>query len=344
MRLFYFIFLTKCILLNCQSLDGRLISKQNLFQSEVPEESGTKAKLTAEHYLISNERRIDLYKPYIQNMGGGYIGVGTDQNLTLAAWTRSEFIWLMDFDPVVVKINKMHIAIIRNCADYECFKNSWLPSNQIKTWELFEKELKNEKDFSEYKKAFQLAMNKNYGIHSRLNELDFMTKNFGFQSFHTDPNDYNHLRQLVLKNRIRALKGDLKRNGTMRLISKIATEMDIPIRIVYTSNAEEYFRFPEEYRQNILALPTDEKSYHVRTFSTGAKSALGFPEGEKYPDQYPFHYNLQKIENLKEWMRFRAFLTPITLMKGRREISKGFSIQESTPVQQKLKETGRIEK
>lgn len=344
MRLFYLILLTKCILLNCQSIDHRLSSQQKLFQSEVPEESGVKAKLTADHYLISNERRIDLYKPYIQNLGGGYIGVGTDQNLTLAAWTRSEFIWLMDFDPFVVKINKMHIAIIRNCADYECFKNSWLPSNQIKTWELFERDFKKEKDLPEYKKAFQLAMNKNYGVSSRLNELDFMTKKFGFQSFHTDINDYNHLRQLVLNNRIRALKGDLKRNGTMRLISKIAKEMDIPIRLVYTSNAEEYFRFPEDYRQNILALPIDEKSYHVRTFSIGAKSALGFPDGEKYPDQYPFHYNLQKIENLKEWMRFRTFLTPISLMKGRREISKGFSIQESTPVQQKLKETGSIEK
>lgn len=331
-------------LFHCQSFDQKSKSQQVLFESAIQEEKGTKAKLTAEHYLISNERRIELFKPYIQNLKGGYIGVGSDQNLTLAAWARSEYIWLMDFDPYVVRVNKMHMIILKTCADYNCFKEAWSPTNQSKTWELFTQEFGKQPDFQEYRKAFQLAMHKYYGISSRLRELDFMTKKFGFYSFHNDPADYTHLHELAIEGRIRAVKGDLKKNGTLRTISKIASEMNLPIRAVYTSNAEDYFRFPEEYRQNILALPSDESSYHIRTISKGVKSVLGHPDGEKYPEEYPFHYNLQKIENFKEWMRFRAFLTPVSILKGRKEISKGFSIQESTPVIEKFKETGRIDK
>ncbi|MDF3821343.1 hypothetical protein P3G55_15675 [Leptospira sp. 96542] len=318
-------------------------SRDQIFHSEIPAETGTKAKLTADHYLISNERRIELFHPYLKNLGGGYIGVGSDQNLTLLAWARSEYVWLMDFDVYVVRVNKMHLALLKHCENYVCFKDLWQPTNKEKTWEIIQKKYNTENDFKEYRKSFDLAMNASYGVHSRLSELEYMTQKFNFRSFHNDPSDYNYLRDLALKDRIKTVKGDLKNNGTFRSIAKKTKEMNIAIRVVYTSNAEEYFRFPKEYRENILSIPTDEAGYFVRTFTNGARGVLGFPNGEKYPNEYPFHYNLQKLENMKIWMSFQYNFTPVSLLKGRTQVSKGFSIQNSTPAEQGFIETGKID-
>src|SRR5262249_21688904 len=36
-----------------------------------------------QHYLASNEYRQDFFRPVITNLGGGYVGVGSDQSLLL---------------------------------------------------------------------------------------------------------------------------------------------------------------------------------------------------------------------------------------------------------------------
>ncbi|MCC5813247.1 MAG: hypothetical protein JJT78_00695 [Leptospira sp.] len=331
---------------HCATLSNKIsVSPDKLFHTPIPYEEGEKKTLTADHYIFSNERRIELYYPYVKGVGGGYIGVGTDQNLTIAAWARSEYMWLMDFDIYSVRVNQIHISLLKHCPDYNCFREAWNPKNKKETWVLLENDYKDSfgtKEIKELKEVFEYAIRPAH-VPSRWKELEYMTKKFAFQSFHNDPADYNHLRSLALKNRIRAVKGDLTRKGTMQEIAGIATKMNLPIRVLYTSNAEDYFTFPQNYRENILSLPTDEKSFHVRTLSVGAKTIFGFPEGEKYPD-YPFHYNVQKLNNMKEWMGFQRYLRAVNILEGRTEISKGFSVQEATPQSLGLKETGRISK
>jgi hypothetical protein len=319
-------------------------SRERLFLEKIPYESGAKATLNADHYFISNERRIELFEPYLKDLGGGYIGVGSDQNLSLAAWAKSEYIWLMDFDDYVVSLNRIHILFLKECDNYNCFLDKWKRENKESSLKLVEQAFSQEKDFDIYKKVYTLAIDKNYGVMSRLKELSFMSENFGFKSFHNRKDDYDYLRNLALMERIRADRGDLTKKGTMQVIASKAKEMQIPIRVIYTSNAEEYFRFPDEYRDNILSLPSDNKGYMVRTFTTGAKHTLGFPEGEKYPKEFPFHYNLQKIENMKKWMAFRSFISPLGIVEGRTKVSQGFSIQESTPESLNLKESGETNK
>ena len=51
----------------------------------LPENRGLHRK----HYPISNEARIDLYMDQIRDVGGGLVGVGTDQNLCFVAWAKS---------------------------------------------------------------------------------------------------------------------------------------------------------------------------------------------------------------------------------------------------------------
>ena len=49
------------------------------------------------HYLWSNERRHDLFFADIAELGGGYLGVGGDQNYTIAARMQGKY-WVNRFD------------------------------------------------------------------------------------------------------------------------------------------------------------------------------------------------------------------------------------------------------
>ena len=62
---------------------------------------------------VTNEDRLEIYEPHIRGIGGGNFGVGSIQNFTLAAWAKSEYIWLMDFTRIVVAANKIHIAFLK---------------------------------------------------------------------------------------------------------------------------------------------------------------------------------------------------------------------------------------
>ncbi len=330
-RVCFFIFFSIVSLLQCvHSPDLRTeIDRDKIFWTYIPYEEGAKKNLTADHYIFSNERRIDFFEPYLRNIGGGYIGVGTDQNLTLAAWAKSEYVWLIDFDPYSVRVNEMHLSILKRCPVYECFRRSWDSRNHSTTWNWIREDYEERENFAEYKEVFDYASRREH-IPSRLNELQFMTRNFGFQSFHNRIEDYDHLYSLAIRNRIRPVKGDITKIGTFRHITNISKEMQLVIRIFYTSNAEDYFSFNQEYRENVISIPSDEVGYHVRTLSVGAKKILGYPQGEKYED-YPFHYNLQKIKNMQAWMRDSNAKRALDIMKGRTPIAEGFSIQNQLP-------------
>src|SRR5689334_7257886 len=56
-------------------------SDSQLLQA-LPEEKPYNVRI---HFLRSNERRHDVFFPALRHLGGGYIGVGADQNYTLAA-------------------------------------------------------------------------------------------------------------------------------------------------------------------------------------------------------------------------------------------------------------------
>ncbi|MCX7679799.1 MAG: hypothetical protein N2316_11370, partial [Spirochaetes bacterium] len=69
------------------------LSVHNIFLS-TPEEDVTPTKWEIGNTIISNEDRLELYKKHIEDIGGGYIGVGGTQNFLLASWANSEWVWL----------------------------------------------------------------------------------------------------------------------------------------------------------------------------------------------------------------------------------------------------------
>jgi hypothetical protein len=284
--------------------------------------------LYAEHYPASNERRIDLFWNLLDSLGGAYLGVGTDQNLSFAARAKSEYIFLVDFDPEIVKVNRLHIFFLKNAQNYLEFKNFWMRKNRESTIKFLQD--RSGTEFSDLQIGFNIGLKPGIGVPERLQELDYMAKHFHLTTFSNDDDDFQFLRKRALENRIIAVNGDLTGSVTLKELSRKLSQAGLTINVFYTSNAEEYFAFPTNFRENIKSMPISEKSVLIRTITAGAKS-MGYPDGEKYPDSFPFHYNYQKIGNLKKWMKYpKEFNIPF-LLKYRTNIEKGFSKIEQDP-------------
>ena len=117
----------------------------------------------------------------------------------------------------------------------------------------------------------------------------------------------------------------------LREIGDAARRMNVPIRVLYTSNAEEYMRFPEPMRKNLLGLPVDQKSVIIRTTTTGTRQELGWPDGEKFPETFPFHYNIQPMTVFHVWLARGQNFRLLDMIRHSRKLQKGLSVQEKTP-------------
>ncbi|GIX40275.1 MAG: hypothetical protein KatS3mg129_0008 [Leptospiraceae bacterium] len=292
-----------------------------------------KDQLRVEHYPTSNERRIDLFYPYIKNKKGGYIGVGTDQNLTFIAWAKSDYAYLVDFDWVAVYINRLHLLFIDKSENFQQFREKWSLKNKKNTIQFIKNYFKDKEEQKKFLKAYSIAL---YPVQERFRDLEYMSKHFKFSSFHNNPEDFQYLKKMIQENKIYPIVGDINGTITLQNIGKASKKLCVPIHVIYLSNAEEYYRYPESFRKNIMSLNIDKDAIIIRTVTTGAK-IFGYPEGEKYLE-IPFHYNIQKVENLIQWFQLEK-LWIYHMLKYRRDIEKGFSILETTPLEAGLLQT-----
>src|SRR5262245_11785720 len=74
-----------------------------------------------QHYPRTNEWRLDVLFPELADLGGGFVGVGADQCYTLAAAAHSEYVWLIDHDPVVRDLHLVYGALIPAADSVDAF-------------------------------------------------------------------------------------------------------------------------------------------------------------------------------------------------------------------------------
>ena len=79
------------------------------------------------------------------------------------------------------------------------------------------------------------------------------------------PENYAHVRTMFQQGRIAILKGNMLTDKALPSIAASARALNVPIRIYYPSNAEEQWTLPEQYRQNVIGLPFDDKGLVLRT-------------------------------------------------------------------------------
>ncbi len=241
------------------------------------------------HFPTSNERFLYVWRDAMQPLGGVYIGVGTDQNFVLAGWSRPEVMVLMDFDQMVVDINAIYRLLFLNAPDPKSFIKLW-SKKSIKEVEHIFTQAYPEKDAYDHLWKLFLAVRRQIEIRLAVMINDFKDQKVAF--FLTDPEQYRYLVTLFEQNRVFTLPGDLTATQAVQSVAAAAKTANIPVRVLYLSNAERYFSYGEAFKQNMLALPFDEHTVVLRTTGQGT-----WAKGD------PFWYVVQSGKDFQEWLK-----------------------------------------
>ncbi len=218
------------------------------------------------HYIQSNETRHDLFFPYVENVGGCLIGVGSDQSFTVAAKARSEFVFMMDIDSRVVDLHHMHRIFVLA---------SETPADTVAKWDganaeasaalLLEKLPEAGFDESRIRRILRGYKAGRETVFRHLKRVVARTRDGAPATWLSDPEMYEHIRSLYQTDRLRIMQGNLAGSNSMRTAAKACEALGQTMRTIYMSNAEEYFAYTADFVENITSQPIDDKSVLLRT-------------------------------------------------------------------------------
>jgi len=213
-------------------------------------------------YIKTNEASNFLFAPYIKNLRGGYVGIAADTNYTFISYAKSEWVFLMDFDYVILSLNRIIRAFVKESPTVKDFLEKWNPINSKSSLAILEKYYSHTEDLPTIKTIFLKNQAQLYNHYKTSSLPDKTFQDFGW--LRHEPN-YAYIRQLYLQERISIHGGDLLKDKTLYSIGQASKKLGIKIRVYYPSNAEEFWDFNENYKRNVLNLPFDEASVVIRT-------------------------------------------------------------------------------
>jgi formylglycine-generating enzyme required for sulfatase activity len=229
----------------------------------VPEEELARRPVDNRHWVQSNESGHEAWFAALAGLGGGYVGVGSDQNYTLFAQARSSFVWLMDYDSVVVQANRIYRALVLASASPEEFLLRWDGFEREVTLQLVERAFAGAPDAAELRALLEDGFTE---IGAYFVKVRRRTEDGRGVSWLADRELYRYVRRMFQEDRVRIVSGDLLREMPGR-IAAAQRALGVPMRVVYLSNAEQYFDYDEAFRTAFQAMPYDERSVILRTVS-----------------------------------------------------------------------------
>ncbi len=247
----------------------------------------TEKRLEGRHYVTCDEWYLHKFAEKIKGLGGGYAGVGTDQAYLFIGWQRPHLAWLFDYDPWVVHIHRTYGVFFGEAETIEQFLAFWAEDNRKSSVALLKEKLANHPDLSIIVKVFK---HNRSTISRRLERVVGKLKKEGVSSYLSDPEEYAFVRNLIMAGRVRPMGGDLLGKKGLLGLAAAARSLAVPVRVLYVSNAEGYWKYSDEYRANIIGQYFDDKSLFLRTV------AAKWTNGD-------YRYNIQKAFNFQEWLK-----------------------------------------
>jgi hypothetical protein len=239
-----------------------------------------------QHYVTGNEQTLDAFHAAIDGLGGGYLGVGAEQGYLLIGLSRAELAWLVDYDPAVVDMHAVHQTLMAAAATPEEFLALWHRPQRDAALALLRVADRGDGRRVELYRQYRSR------VARRLDEIAARMLTAGVPSFLTDAADYAHVRGLLAAGRVRALTADLTQRGALPQIARASRELGVPLRVVYLSNAEEYWeRLSPEFRANLRGLPVDDSSLVLRTLLSWEKNR-------------DYRYNAQPARLYRRWLAY----------------------------------------
>ncbi|MGB0678649.1 MAG: hypothetical protein ACPGUV_03200 [Polyangiales bacterium] len=240
-------------------IDRPLPAKVKARLAEVPSEDLPRSQT---FYFRSNEWRQDLLRPHLRGKGGIYLGVGSDQSYTMAAMAGAEFVFLVDFDPRIPLVHRTYGALIRHSPTAAALLHRFDEAKLSQSVALLERELADDPDRARMIKYFRRHRGPWQAYLRRVARGVRHGKPFTWLS---GPRLYAYVRTLHQRGRIVSRVGDVTGHETLQAYARVARDLQLPVRTVYFSNAEQFFRYTPQFVANMAALPTDSQSVVVRT-------------------------------------------------------------------------------
>ncbi|MGH1341369.1 MAG: SUMF1/EgtB/PvdO family nonheme iron enzyme [Nannocystales bacterium] len=226
-------------------------------------------------YIMTNEPRSYLWNDYVENLAGGYVGIGSDQNYSTIAAARSQWAWVMDYDPRVVNNHRRVFALIEAAETADDFIAFFAPAGRAKALKVIDAAFSDDTMRKRQRAGFMATADKLAPYYQEKRKAKPKAGDYGWLAH--DKN-YAYIRTLVQQGRLRVVGGDLLRDGgALAKVGAAADKLGIPVRVYYTSNAPSSWggTVTDAYRANVLGLPMDGQSVVLQTNSRGGFKQTG---------------------------------------------------------------------
>jgi hypothetical protein len=213
-------------------------------------------------YLVSNEKSQHLWAPYVTNVGGGYVGVGADQSYSFIAAARSEWAWLFDYDPSVVRVHRILAVLVAASPDPASLLAALERPARRRTRALLRDAVTDPDERAAILELFDHARALFASRYGEEAAPSAVAPSFGWLRV---PEHYTYVRTLLAQGRIQVVTGNMLEARVLPAIAASARALGVTVRVYYPSNAEEQWTLTPIYRRNVGLLPFDERSVVLRT-------------------------------------------------------------------------------
>lgn len=276
------------------------VQRQLIWQTPQDEEPKVRATVKKEnenqHFLTCDEWHLDLFEPKLRGIGGAYAGVGTDQGYLFIGWMRPEIAWMTDYDPSVALMHEIYAAFFNEAVDAPKFYALW--SHRKVAREVLQRRLEQHP-----KRAEIIAMFDEWQVRvlRRFDRMRYFFNKTKVKTFLDDAEQYSYVRDLVMAGRVRPMLVNLLESKGMIGIAAASRKLNVPLRALYLSNAEDYWAYPKQFKDNIAAQFFDDKSWIVRTAATKPKNG-------------DYRYNLQAATVMQAAMARPNVRRPVAMV------------------------------
>ncbi len=188
------------------------------------------------HFLRSNERRHDLFFSTLSRIGGGYLGVGADQNYTLAAVAQAELVFLVDIDAEVIRWHKVYAALIPIAESPAAL----LKLLTVQADGVVQRALTSRWG-AEAPELLRSYRTYRFMLGNHLARERLVSRNGKAATWMSDPVLYGRIRELMTSRRVVARVGDLHGERTLVGLGQAARALNVTMRTIYLSNVEQWF-------------------------------------------------------------------------------------------------------
>ncbi len=234
------------------------------------------------HFPFSDEKHLDLFYDSIKDLGGTYIGVGTDQGYLFSGWQKPSLAFLIDYDPWIILIHKLYFAFWNACDDSACLYHYFhdRPAGLEYIAATDDKYGLNKKLPIKVYRTFQRS------IARQLKRLDNMEQ----KNFMNDQETFQFIKKMIQTGRMRTFQANLLGTKAFKSMAETLNRLGAGVTTIYLSNAEQYWGYSKQFKENIIGLPSTGNALILRTSAT-------------YPVNSDYRYSIQPVDVFKAWLK-----------------------------------------